>query len=127
MRKLVVVLSLLMFAVPAFAADNCGEDVLKEVNALRAQRGLPPYAYDAKLAEGAAACAKYRADHLVQGHTRNDFGFLPNGTRASAAGCAAWPVGLGWGSCCVWDNYRYAGAAWAMGSDGKRYMHLFVR
>src|SRR5438874_293 len=28
---------------------------------------------------------------------------------------------------CVYDGYTYAGAAWAAGRDGRRYMHLFVR
>jgi hypothetical protein len=30
-------------------------------------------------------------------------------------------------SCCVYENYTYAGAAWVSGRDGRRYMHLFVR
>jgi hypothetical protein len=127
MRKLMVVLSLLTFALPALAGNPTGEETLAEVNALRAARGLSPYVYDANLAAGAAACAQFRADRLMAGHTSNDFAFLPPGASARAGGCAAWPVGMGWGSCCVYDGYRYAGAAWAMGRDGKRYMHLFCR
>lgn len=126
MRKLVA-LALLMLATPAFAANPTGEETLAEVNALRASRGMPPYVYDANLARGAVACAQYRAKKLVAGHTDNDFKFLPAGTFASGAGCAAWPVGMGWGSCCIYERATYAGAAWAMGPDGKRYMHLFVR
>ena len=103
------------------------EQVLAEVNALRAQRGLPAYVLDPRLAEGALAAAKHRAVNHIDGHTRNDFGFLPAGSRASAAGCAAWPVGMGWGSCCVYDNARFAGAGFCVGTDGRRYMHLFVR
>jgi hypothetical protein len=61
------------------------------------------------------------------GHTGNDFQFLPSGSYASSAGCAAYPASYGWMSCDVYDNYTYAGAAWAMGGDGKRYMHIFVR
>ena len=103
------------------------EQVLAEVNALRAQKGLPAYVLDPKLAEGATACAIHRAQRGISGHTSNDFAFLPAGTRASAAGCAAWPVSMGWGSCCCYDRYTYAGAGFCVGPDGKRYMHLFVR
>ncbi|MFO0822760.1 MAG: hypothetical protein U0792_06510 [Gemmataceae bacterium] len=52
---------------------------------------------------------------------------MPAGSYASSAGCAAYPASYGWMSCCVYDNYTYAGAAWVTGRDGKRYMHLFVR
>jgi hypothetical protein len=67
-----------------------------------------------------------RAAHGIAGHTANDFQFLPAGARADAAGCAAWPQGMGWGSCCTFENYTYAGAAYVLGSDGQRYMHLYV-
>jgi hypothetical protein len=103
------------------------QQVLDEVNAARAARGLRPYILDENLARGASACAQYRAVRGIAGHTHNDFSFLPAGTSAPAAGCAAWPVGMGWGSCCTYDNYTYAGAAFCVGADGKRYMHLFVR
>ena len=103
------------------------EDVLAEVNALRAQRGMRPYILDTGLTEGALRCAITRAQQHQAGHTSNDFAYLPPGVRASAGGCAAWPVGQGWGSCCIWENATYAGAAYCIGTDGKRYMHLFVR
>ncbi|HVK10925.1 MAG TPA: hypothetical protein VM597_19300, partial [Gemmataceae bacterium] len=103
------------------------QQVLDEVNATRAARGLRPYVLDENLARGASACAQHRAVHRMAGHTHNDFSFLPPGTSARAGGCAAWPVGMGWGSCCTYDNYTYAGAAYCVGADGKRYMHLFVR
>lgn len=102
-------------------------DALDEVNALRAARGLRPFIRDEGLVRGAAACAAHRAARLLFGHTSNDFAFLPSGTWASAGGCAAWSPSLGWGACCTFDNYTYAGAAVAIGADGKRYMHLFVR
>src|SRR5262249_28962938 len=105
---------------------ECG-DALKEVNRVRAKQGLPPFKPDAKLARGAMAAAKYRARRLIAGHTSNDFQYLPKGGRAPAAGCAAWLRREGWGSCCTYESWRYAGAAWALGRDGKRYMHLFVR
>ena len=100
---------------------------LDEVNATRAARGLPPYTEDPALTTAAEGVAEYRAAHLVAGHTANDFAFLPAGATATAAGCAAWEPSLGWGSCATYESHRYAGAAWKMGADGRRYMHLFVR
>lgn len=100
---------------------------LAEVNTCRIARGLRPFVYDEGLARAAAGCAEYRAARLIEGHTSNDFTAVPRGVQARAAGCAAWPPQLGWGSCCCYDNYTYAGAAWYMGRDGRRYMHLFVR
>jgi hypothetical protein len=103
-------------------------EALAEVNALRAAKGLYPYVRDDGLTQGAANVAAFRAQHLMAGHTSNDFGGLPAGATASGAGCAAWEPSWGWGSCCVDDvGPRYAGAAWVMGRDGRRYMHLFVR
>jgi hypothetical protein len=103
------------------------QQVLDEVNATRATRGLPPFILDENLTRAAMSCAVFRARNRIEGHTPNDFGFLPPGAHASAAGCAAWPVGMGWGSCCTYENYRFAGAAFCVGPDGRRYMHLFVR
>jgi predicted RNA-binding Zn-ribbon protein involved in translation (DUF1610 family) len=102
-------------------------EALAEVNAVRAKRGLKPYIFDPNLTAGALQVARHRAAHLIAGHTRNDFNGLPSGVSARAAGCAAWPPSLGWGACATYDNFTYAGAAWCLGRDGKRYMHLFVR
>ncbi len=102
-------------------------EALDEVNAARAARGLPPFAKDDQLTQAAIAAAKHRADYLMAGHTANDFAFLPAGASAHAAGCAAWEPSLGWGSCCTYEGYTYAGAAYALGRDGRRYMHLYVR
>ncbi len=107
--------------------NDPGADALDEVNNWRARRGLPAFIRDEGLtiaARGAAAC---RASNLCFGHTANDFAFLPIGCTAAAAGCAAYPPADGWLSCCMEDMNRYGGAAWAIGSDGLRYMHLFVR
>lgn len=101
-------------------------DGLAEVNAKRAARGLRPFVRDDGLTAAAMACAGFRAQHRLFGHTSNDFSFL-RGARASSAGCAAYPASYGWMSCCTYENYTYAGAAWVTGADGKRYMHLFVR
>ncbi len=105
---------------------EAAEDGLDEVNAARAARGLRPYIYDEGLTQAAAGCAEYRATHLISGHC-NDFSALPPGATARAAGCGAWYPGEGWGTCCTYDGYTYAGAAFTVGRDGKRYMHLFVR
>ena len=103
------------------------DDALDEVNAARAARGLRPFIRDEGLSQAAAACAEFRASYLLFGHTSNDFAFLPAGVSASSAGCAAYHGSLGWLSCCTYENYTHAGAAYSIGRDGKRYMHLFVR
>lgn len=113
--------------VRAVASMFGANDALAEVNATRVRRGLPPFKHDPLLTRGAMAAASARAQRRLPGHTSNDFGYLPAGARARGAGCAAWVPSLGWGACYTYENYSYAGAAWAMGSDGKRYMHLFVR
>jgi hypothetical protein len=102
-------------------------DGLAEVNAQRAARGLRPFVRDEGLTQAARGCAQFRATHGLFGHTSNDFAFVPAGTMATSAGCAAYPASYGWMSCCVYDNYTYGGAAWVTGNDGRRYMHLFVR
>jgi hypothetical protein len=112
---------------PTSVSNGMAGDGLDEVNAKRAARGLRPYIRDEGLSQAAQACAAFRAQHGLFGHTSNDFGFVPAGTSASSAGCAAYPAGYGWMSCCTYDNYTYAGAAWVTGRDGQRYMHLFVR
>src|SRR5262249_25832096 len=112
---------------PVAPPEKAGIAALAEVNALRARTGLPPYAYDEGLTRAAQAAADYRANYLIQGHTSNDFAFVPSASYASAAGGAAGRANRGWGSCCCYDHYRNAGAGWAMGGDGRRYMHLFVR
>lgn len=108
------------------------DDALDEVNAARAARGLRPYVNDPVLNEGARKCAEWRAVRLCSGHCslpHGDFTLLPSvyPVGSCAGGCAAWPPSLGWGACATYDNYTYCGAAWVMGSDGQRYMHLFVR
>jgi hypothetical protein len=131
MRKytasVVVCLALVAPAWTQETAKKATKSALKEVNAARARRGLPPYKEDKRLTVAAHGAAKYRAARLIAGHTPNDFQFVPKGGVAQAAGCAAWEPSWGWGSCCTYENWRYAGAAWAMGRDGRRYMHLFLR
>jgi hypothetical protein len=125
MRLLALALALALAPV-AQAAD----DALDEVNAARAARGLPPFARDPGLTAAAQAAADYRAQFRIAGHVpggMGDFGFLPPGTSADAAGCGALEPSWGWGTCCTYENYQSAGAAVTRGADGRRYMHLFVR
>ena len=109
------------------SAAQGATDALDEVNAVRARKGLPAFQRDPGLTDAATKAAEFRAARHIAGHTSNDFGFIPSGSNATAAGCAAWTPGFGWGSCCTYERWRYAGAAWAMGRDGRRYMHLYVR
>lgn len=102
-------------------------DALDEVNAARARRGLRPFIHDPLLTIGARTIAVVRARQRIAGHTANDFTGLPAGASARASGCAAWEPSWGWGSCATYENFTYAGAAYAMGADGRRYMQLFVR
>lgn len=92
-----------------------------------------PFIRDRLLTLAAARAARHRADRGMEGHTENDFAFL-DGAHADSAGCGAWQVGIvttdgcTFGTCCMDSReHRYGGAAWVMGSDGRRYMHLFVR
>lgn len=121
MKKIALVLLLL------FVGSVNAEDALDEVNAVRTSRGLQAFRRDEGLMQAARSCAHARAVALCVGHTSNDFSFLPAGSWARAAGCAAWHPSMGWGACCTYENYTYAGAAYYIGRDGRRYMHLFVR
>src|SRR6185312_753535 len=102
-------------------------DALAEVNAKRAARGLPGFVADPALTQAAQAAAAFRATNRIEGHTSNDVAFLPPGSAAHAAVCAAIDSSWGFLSCCQWERWTYAGAASVVGSDGKVYHHLFVR
>ena len=108
-------------------ATQVGDDALAEVNAARAKRGLRPFLPDPLLNQAARTCAKIRSANRIEGHLSNDFAHVPSGASATSAGCGALEPSWGWGTCCTYENYTYAGAAWVMGADGRRYMHLFVR
>lgn len=109
------------------APDSGINDALDELNAQRAQRGLYPYIRDDLLTQGAQNAANARAQALLFEHTANDFAYLPAGAVSNSAGCAAYADG-GFLACGIYDSGpRYAGAAWARGRDGKRYMHAFYR
>lgn len=108
---------------------STGDDALAEVNAARAQRGLPPYLNDPLLNQAARACAYQRAARGIEGHLpESDFTYVRQvGANATTCGCAAWTPDWGWGACETYGNYTYAGAAWAWGPGGKRFMHLVLR
>ena len=115
---------------PSAQAAPAQPDALDEVNAHRAARGLRPFVRDPGLMASAQELAQHRAAHRIQGHVSGgmgDFGFLRHGSSASSAGAGAWAPGTGWGTCCTYENYTYAGAGYAIGADGLRYMSLFVR
>jgi len=112
---------------PTTATTESCPNALAEVNEYRAKRGLPPFQHDPQLTEAALTAAQARANHLWAGHLQSDFACLPAGAHADSAGCGALDDSWGWATCCMDDNYSHAGAAWVRGSDGKRYMHLFVR
>jgi hypothetical protein len=122
-------------APPPNAAGIPGvQDGLDEVNAKRAARGLPPFIRDEGLSRGAARCASIKAANCHSGHLNggmSDFACLDPGVhcRSTGADGSKCHLGDGWGwmTCCTFDNYQYAGAAWAIGPDGCRYMSLFVR
>lgn len=137
-RWIALVLALVWLGGSSLAADpssyagytlsySGGIEAIAEVNAARVARGLPPFIRDDGLTAAALNTAAFRAERLMAGHTSNDFAGLPEGVSATSAGCAAWEPSWGWGACCTYDVYTYAGAAWAMGKDGRRYMHLYVR
>lgn len=115
---------------PALKSDTNGsEQALDEVNAARAKRGLRALILDPLLSRAAYKAAQLRSERGIHGHLpEGDMTCLPSGAAADAAGCAALDSSWGWQSCC-WDDpqYTHAGAAWVMGNDGRRYMHIFVR
>lgn len=148
----IIYITLIVCLVGNAANSICySADALSEVNACRKQKGLFAYKHDECLTLAAKCAAKYRAKHRISGHCTNlplsDFYFIPRkhkqpkvfvyNVSSCAAGCAAWPKnslnavnnpgGYSWGSCCTYDTqYNYAGAWEEIGSDGIRYMHLFV-
>lgn len=124
--------SIIAPAPAALPGEEC-KDALGEVNKSRAARGLQPLKHDPLLTQAAYKAAQLRAASHIHGHLPDlsnggDFGCLPSGGKATAAGCGALEPSWGWQSCC-WDEPQFTvgGAAWVMGNDGRRYMHIFVR
>lgn len=119
-RIFIAVLSL-AYTLAGFGAESA----MERVNWQRAQQGLPPFMEDSGLTKAAMAAADFRAAHGMEGHSSNDFSFLPRGTSAPVAGCAAWHYGAGFGACDLYSNYKYAGCAWVQGRDGRVFCHAF--
>lgn len=105
-------------------------DALDEVNEARRREGLRPFLRDDGLARAALDCVRFRAAHRIHGHViGGDFAFCRYGSSAASTGAEGMPTNytLGWRTCCTYENYQYAGAAVVYGTDGSRYMSLFVR
>ena len=97
------------------------------LNRQRAAIGLFAYIEDPALTRAALACASWRAERRIAGHTSNDFVFL-QGASSNTSGCACWSNDGTFGACAMYDRkYRYAGAATVVGPDGRAYHQLFVR
>ena len=118
--------SVLFFVVVCIAGiANAATDALDEVNAIRAQHGLPAFQRDAAMTQGAMACADYRASYGMHHHTGNDFAFLPRGSWADFGGCDGGAISSGWLACNTTGNFTYAGAA-ASYNNGVKFCQLFV-
>src|SRR5579864_374468 len=100
------------------------EDALDAVNATRAAVGLQPFAKDPSLQQAAEGAALARAESGISGHV-DDFSYPPPGSTAAAAG-AGCSDGRTWSTCCTFDQYHRAGAAWRKGKDNRFYCHIFV-
>lgn len=112
---------------PAAPSGVENKDPLACLNAQRARQGLPPFLEDPALTAAAKSCAQIRARSCVFGHI-NDFAHVPPGARADSAGCGCFHPGFGFMACNMDSReFRFAGAAWARGPDGRIYCHLFVR
>jgi hypothetical protein len=105
------------------------EDALDDANSQRQRKGLPAFIRDDAMTEAAKACATYRAQRRIEGHVRGgmgDFQFVPKGSWADAAGCSVRDPGDPFATCCLFERWKYAGAAKVIGPDGREYHHLFV-
>lgn len=127
MRYAILFAVAVLFAGPVGAADPA----LDVLNKQRSARGLYPYILDANLQASAENLARFRAANLIAGHTANDFAGCVPGCNAQCTGCSAWEgwvvAQLGFGSCQDYSQeYRYAGAAWETGKDGRIYSHLVL-
>lgn len=114
----------LILAVPT--TPGATKDMLDELNEQRRRRGMRPLTLCPALQEAARACAAYRAQRDIRGHT-DDFAFVPKGAWSSSAGAACWPPSYGFGGCGRFDANTYAGAATVIGPNGLAYHHIFYR
>ena len=109
------------------------DDFLDAVNAQRARRGLRPFIRCPGLTRAAKKCAKIKARYCISGHLpggMSDFSCIEDGTLCAATGADGSKIAANdpnWFTCCMDDNYTFAGASAAIGPDGCKYMSLFVR
>ena len=83
-------------------------DGLPMLNRLREARGLHPFKRDANLWSLAARQAERQARYGFMGHGGTS---LADGCAAEGCGCA--DTGCdSWNSCCAWEGYTYASAAY---------------
>lgn len=111
---------------PAYkAVPNTGVDAMADLNARRAMYHLPPFKTDPQLLQSAMNAASCRAALRCEGHLRNDYDASSVKYPQAVSGCGVYNYMFL--SCGSDDRKQFAGAAKALGSDGKWYCHLFVR
>ncbi len=97
-------------------------DGFDEINEWRKRCGLKPFIEDPKMTEFAAKKARYRAErNLRDGHQG------PKPPAGWHEGTGEAKPFWGWLTCESESDFRYAGAAMCVGSDGTRYMVLVCR
>lgn len=134
MRSLIVIMLLTLTVTaqwrpstgPAYrAVPNTAIDAMADLNARRAMYRLPPMKTDPVLLQAAMKAASCRAALRCAGHLLNDYDASTIGYPYCVSGCGVY--NMMFLSCGSDDRKQYAGAAKALGTDGKWYCHLFVR
>ena len=123
----------------ARAQSETGYDVVAEVNALRASRGLEPYTIDSWIMDYAQQHTQYQADTTTSTHIHSDGSFawdigLSENVAAGTAGYITASIVVNqiwqdWGHLKPMIGYEsgQAGAGVALGADGNTYYTLNVR
>lgn len=104
---------------------NTAIDAIADLNARRAMYHLPPFKTDPVLLQAAMKAASCRAALRCAGHLKNDYDASTIGYPQAVSGCGVY--NMMFLSCGSDDRKQFAGAAKALGTDGKWYCHLFVR
>ena len=106
-------------ATPQQTTPSSGRSAIAEVNALRAQRGLPAFQEDPSLSAIARQKASIQAQRGVMAHPGGTMG----GARYEGVG-----MGQSFISCYLYSNVgRTAGAASVRGANGQRFHCLLIR
>jgi LysM repeat protein len=130
-----------IFLLPGSAAaqSETGYDVIAEVNALRASRGLEPYTIDAWIMDYAQQHTQYQAEIMNSTHVHSDGSFawdigLSENVASGTAGYITASIVVNqiwqdWGHLKPMIGYEsgQAGAGVAQGADGNTYYTLNVR